>query len=241
MVECPTCGEDDFKNEHGMKIHHARKHGESISGVVVGCENCGDEFRQDKYRVKGSQEKHFCCNSCQHEWRSEHQTGSDAPRWKGGGVVVICEQCGGEFTAKRARVEADDRRSNVTYCTRQCANEAYKHRYAGEQNPRYKGGDFSRGVGWGYSKSLDVRRRDQARCCDCGRSEKDVVGEIGAYLHVHHICGARSSTNPAVYNAERNLVTLCVNCHRRWERHVPGVPPDIKQKHDNRRKQFVRS
>lgn len=36
---CPTCG-DTFDHRQGMKIHHAKAHGESLSDHSAFCENC---------------------------------------------------------------------------------------------------------------------------------------------------------------------------------------------------------
>ena len=60
--ECPTCGRDDFASEQGMKQHHTMVHGESIAGVDLECEECGDVFNVDAYREDTAK---YCSDECQ--------------------------------------------------------------------------------------------------------------------------------------------------------------------------------
>lgn len=85
------------------------------------------------------------------------------------------------------------------------------------------------GVGWNKRLRESIRERDRQRCCSCGMTEETHREEYSTRLHVHHICGARRSSNPAVFNAPRNLVTLCNHCHHKAERYAPGLPPEIDQ------------
>lgn len=62
QTECPTCG-DSFDSESGMKIHHAQAHDESIAGVSVECENCGNSFRKRQYEFE-IYDSHFCGDDC---------------------------------------------------------------------------------------------------------------------------------------------------------------------------------
>lgn len=85
------------------------------------------------------------------------------------------------------------------------------------------------GVGWNEEIREKVRNRDGRECVACGISETAHLDDFGRCLDVHHICGARMSTNPAVFNAPRNLVTLCMSCHVDAEPYTPGLPPYIGQ------------
>lgn len=60
--DCPTCGES-FDTENGMKVHHAQAHGESIAGVAVDCDNCGETIRQERTLAE-EQDHHFCDKDC---------------------------------------------------------------------------------------------------------------------------------------------------------------------------------
>lgn len=228
-TECPTCGREDFKSVHGMKIHHSRVHDESIAGVKTTCQNCGNSFRADPYRARDASRRDFCSCDCMGKWRSENFVGKDATNWRGGGVEVKCQHCGDSFQVKQAKYESDDPRSAVKYCSIECRNAGFVGRYGGESNPRWKGGEFSYGPGWNSSTKDFIRERDGFRCHSCGMSENEHQSRGCQSLHVHHICGARESTNPAVYNAPRNLVLLCVWCHRKWEKHSPTIPPEAEQ------------
>lgn len=86
-VRCPTCGRDDFKNELGMKRHHAYKHGTSLSTVTLTCVNCGGDYERRQDQADNSR---FCSKKCQRDWDP-----SD-------GSKIECEQCGESFTTKRA-------------------------------------------------------------------------------------------------------------------------------------------
>ena len=53
--------------------------------------------------------------------------------------------------------------------------------------------------------------RDGHECRVCGKGEN---------LHVHHVHKIRSFSDPTEANYLDNLVTLCQNCHKKWE----GIP-----------------
>jgi transposase-like protein len=74
------------------------------------------------------------------------------------------------------------------------------------------------GPGWDRETKERVRNRDGRQCVDCGLSDDTHQKQYGCALHVHHLIPARGATNPAVYNAERNLVTLCASCHEYREK-----------------------
>lgn len=84
-------------------------------------------------------------------------------------------------------------------------------------------------IGWNEEIREKVRDRDSRECVACGLSETAHEENFGRRLDVHHICGARTSSNPAVFNAPRNSVTLCISCHFDAEPYTPGLPPHIEQ------------
>jgi len=87
-VECPTC-ECVYDTERGMKQHHARAHGESLSGVEVECDICSEVFRKQRSRVE-SDEADYCSMSCKKE--SERN-----------GSYNTCEVCGDSFYTRGGR------------------------------------------------------------------------------------------------------------------------------------------
>lgn len=64
---------------------------------------------------------------------------------------------------------------------------------------------------------LKAKRRDLARCQDCGMSESEHSRRddlFGSGLHVHHKTPARDFDDPADAHFLENLVTLCDSCHK---------------------------
>jgi transposase len=92
-----------------------------------------------------------------------------------------------------------------------------RHCGAWSQNPQDR---LDYGPGWTRDKKETVRERDGRQCVDCGMSDNEHRDAYGCTLHVHHIIPARTASNPAVYNARRNLVTLCASCHEHREKQM---------------------
>jgi len=100
----------------------------------------------------------------------------------------------------------------------------------GESHPRWDGGPQSYGPGWNASKRRAVRERDDHTCQDptCSVTQDDHLAQYDQKLHVHHLIKARDVDDPEVRNAPENLVTLCRDCHQRWERMAEaGIRPQI--------------
>jgi len=57
-----------------------------------------------------------------------------------------------------------------------------------------------------------VRARDGYCCVDCDMSQTEHQNHYGQDLHVHHVASAGDPDD------EGNLVTLCANCHPKWDR-----------------------
>jgi hypothetical protein len=74
------------------------------------------------------------------------------------------------------------------------------------------------GMGWNPKKKEQVRKSAGAECEDCGERREEYRERVGFDLDVHHEVKPEKSTNPAVYNAPRNLIALCRSCH--IERHA---------------------
>lgn len=70
-AKCPTCGEV-FDNQHGMKIHHSRKHGESIAGITVSCSVCNEDVTRRPHRVDRDRDN-FCSLECLRIHNNEEQ------------------------------------------------------------------------------------------------------------------------------------------------------------------------
>lgn len=253
MAECPTCGET-YKNEAGMKIHHKRIHGESISGVLSECEVCGEEFRHDPLDAG-----RFCDFDCYAEWQSQTKMGEGRDR-----VNLTCEVCGDTFEVIRSR--KDDAR----FCSYECMGEWQSEARCGEDHPRYVeevevecdwcGNPLTRlpsyvdmyehvfcghecyaeymseyRVGedhplWKpdsnpqYGPGWNEKKKERVRERD--NRECQVCGDesSGEKLNVHHIQQARTFDDPEKRNAMENLIALCRACHQRVEKFAPLLP-----------------
>lgn len=91
-----------------------------------------------------------------------------------------------------------------------------KNRYVGENAPNWKGGHAS-DYGSNWKRQRDkARARDNNTCQDCGHEWQE--GEIR--LDVHHIIPLKEFDVPEEANDLDNLITLCRECHKKWE----GIP-----------------
>jgi uncharacterized protein YjcR len=100
----------------------------------------------------------------------------------------------------------------------------------GEHHPNWNGGSQPYGPGWNASKRRTVRERDGHTCQDpaCSVTQDDHLAQYDEKLHVHHLIKARDLDDPEERNAAENLITLCRDCHQRWERMAEaGIRPQI--------------
>lgn len=88
-------------------------------------------------------------------------------------------------------------------------------------DPRRKreptGAPFAYRGNWGEQRQR-AKRRDQARCQDCGRTDAQHREECGRGLDVHHKTPYSEFDDPKKANELSNLVALCRRCHN--ERHA---------------------
>ena len=100
----------------------------------------------------------------------------------------------------------------------------------GKEHPRWNGGRSAYGHGWSPKKRSAVRERDDFSCQDprCSVTQTDHLDEYGQKLHVHHLRKARDIDDEEKRNAKENLITLCRDCHRRWEKIADaGLVPEV--------------
>lgn len=206
-IKCPTCGRNDFERTSDMKRHHASIHGESIAGVELTCENCGETYRQKPHKTERSS---FCSEECHAEYRSSHWTGENAPNWRGGKKTLTCENCGEEYEVIPAEAKRGSR-----FCSRPCMYEYARKtgRFSRDNHPRWKGGSRPKYDGDWSGARKRARKRDEYECQLCGLSENDTDGQ----LDVHHIVPVREFDNPQNAHNLDNLVSLCRSCHFRLE------------------------
>jgi transposase-like protein len=103
----------------------------------------------------------------------------------------------------------------------------------GSETWNWKGGSVPYGPGWNKSKRQTVRERDDYTCQDprCSVTQTEHLDEHGQKLHVHHLRKARDVDDPEQRNAKENLITLCLDCHSRWEKIADaGLVPEVLPK-----------
>lgn len=197
-VECPTCG-DGFGTERGVKVHHAKTHGESIAGELFECDNCGGAARRTPALV-GRYEHDFCSPSCHHEFRDERAT-------------VECNHCGSGKVVHRYELE----RSETFYCDMDCYFQWQAEHYNGPGHHNWRGGKsmydaVKKALGSASWKTYRKRARERGDgvCEMCGGDN----GDQG--LHVHHTVPVLAGGS----NHPNNLMLLCQPCHNTVESHA---------------------
>jgi transposase len=100
----------------------------------------------------------------------------------------------------------------------------------GPDHPNWNGGPEAYGPGWNDKKRQAVRDRDGKTCQDprCSVSQREHIEAYDEKLHVHHLRKARDIDDPTERNAKENLITLCRDCHKRWEKMADaGLVPEV--------------
>lgn len=258
MADCPSCAES-FDTERGMKVHHKRIHGESIAGVDVDCEWCGETTNKSQYRINRD-DHHFCSPECRAAWRTENFTGENNPAWKGGMATVACAVCG----EQKEVYQAIERAYDVHWCSVECEAEWKSEHQSGEDAPAWRGaltdvqcdncGEWiarywSQIEGknrtfctpecrleWQQSDTLEpidygpnwreVRQETletHGRYCQrCELTEAAHIKKHGISLNVHHIKPARLFESIEDANRIDNLEPLCNSCHGALHDHGGG-------------------
>lgn len=155
IVECPTCGRDDFKNERGLKQHHARTHGERLVGGDFDgeCPTCGrSDFRTGRgmrihhAKVHGESLSivEVNCDYCdatreissyklkiqQNVYCSPECQHRDKVKDR---VGVECEYCGTTERVKPGRAKS------YRFCSTDCKADWEQKNWTGENGPNWRG------------------------------------------------------------------------------------------------------
>jgi len=195
---------DTFANTHDMKNHHAHAHGESIAGVSVECEWCGEELFRSNGRIERSKNQ-FCDSNCLGKYK-EQITGEDHPLYNS--IVIECEWCGEKVEKWPSHAEKNEK----AFCSRECQAEWKSENTQGENSPTWQEvvvTNTIQAVRESYSEdawsSVAERKKNEVGECErCGKRHN---------LHVHHIIPVRTGGT----NDQYNLMVLCASCHRSVE------------------------
>jgi len=130
MSECPTCG-NSFKSRNGMKVHHAKTHGESIAGITITCDYCGDTAEKNQRKKRNDHD--FCSRDCFNKWQSENLSGENSHLWEGKTITVDCDWCGESTEKKTCNYEENEK----AFCSHECHGEWISENQTGEDNPLF--------------------------------------------------------------------------------------------------------
>lgn len=235
-VECENCGDsverykcdvetnshkycsekcrDDHRSELPPQDQPAYKGGLQ----TVECYVCSSDISVTAYRVERS-EHFFCSDECKSKGQSELFSRGQNPNGSKK-KPVECDWCGCETQKLPRRIE----RSKKDFCSLECHGKWMSENQHGPNHHQWAGGRREYGPGWNESKRESVREREGRKCYDCGISESEHIESVGRKLDVHHVIPPTKTTNPAVHNAKRNLMALCLDCHRKRERQKNDTP-----------------
>lgn len=206
MHNCPKCN-NSFKSERGMKVHHAKKHNESLAGELSECDWCGDKFRHNS-----ASSGRFCSYSCYHNWLSENPP-EQAQKER---IGVKCANCGAQLERVPARIE----RSNNHFCNKGCMGEWRSENVVGKRHPNYKepveleceacGNPFE------VWPSQEDYRSHCSKECMAESYDGDYSGEYKReYFGKCEYCGDRIERIPSYPNTER--VFCDKECYDNWQ------------------------
>jgi len=204
---CPTC-DREFSSDRGMKVHHAKAHGESLAKETSECEYCGSLF---EYYTSQDRPFRACSDECR---------GKSISEGKSLGETEECSYCN-----QTIPIEPHERElKNRFFCDMDCKAKWQTKNARGEDCPSWKGGwEKYYGEDWLTAREA-CRKRDHYQCRVCGKDERD----IGRIPDVHHIVPVREYRDEYgdrnLANRMTNLITLCPKHHSGMETGEVRIP-----------------
>lgn len=181
------------------------------------CDVCGTVFYK-RPSDKEKTENDYCNRDCMSKHRSAKYSGDGNPNYTG--AESTCKYCSSVFTVRPSRKE------NRVFCSKECHGSWMSENNTGENSPRWKGG-WSHGYGYNWERQKEKRlEKDGYECVVCGMTNKKHKEKMEQSLHIHHIerkekfRDEEGELDCKRANRIENLVTLCWDCHYRWE----GIP-----------------
>lgn len=234
-----------FENKNFRKLKQEIDKEELIEALQSDVDMFGEVPSKEKQSEKGTYSATTYQNHFESWNRALQIAGFELNKKNNTQKEVNCAACGGTFQApKWKRKERDN-----LFCSRKCQFDTNAFtvtcRYCGEEtttnytqyrNDRYSFCDddclnqYYSGTHYGPSwpsQKQKARKRDGYECQCCGMTQEKHCDKFKMSLHVHHIRPWHEFENHQNRNELANLITLCAECHPKWEK-LP-VRPQIVQ------------
>lgn len=132
IVKCEWCGKEVKLSPSKIKKHKhhfcslacvGKWNGQrNSSQIKKTCVICGKEYEVAPYRDKDSV---TCSVKCQNEWQSKYRVRENNPRWKGGDILVTCQECGKFFPVSHYRATTKDA-NHARFCSLKCKHDYWE-------------------------------------------------------------------------------------------------------------------
>lgn len=172
--------------------------------MEIKCKQCYTLFKTKESQVaqgKGI----FCSRRCYGDWMKENKP----KMW---GVNLMSEErkaLAREKSAqkKRGRSLSEEQKRKISETMKNKVMDwgFKKGEHLGEKHPRWKGGK------WSWAKKV-VLERDKNTCLYCGLKEEGLMD--AAHIKGYEV--RQQDRRKIIHNPE-HLITLCPNCHRRYD------------------------
>lgn len=246
MPDCKMC-DRIFSTERGVKLHMTKTHSATPISWNF-CNQCdypiiddprspGDKYCSESCSKEAFSEERSCkkvdieCKRCGnirrvYPYRAEKEFPDgfmqNCKKCMERKVDVECSTCSKDVTIQRYRLDTADNH----FCSEKCENKWRSKNYKKEKHPRWTGGypDIPFGVNWENNREECISR--DTGCFVCGMTREESVEKYERDLEVHHIIPRKTfyrskELNINQANALENLMTLCIEHHRKAEKYQP--------------------
>lgn len=182
--------------------------------VELPCSSCGKSIIRSRQRA--TQAHVYCSKACESEGRKQHGPRGETHVQHVSPVIVPCDTCGITLSRRPSEVRTHN------FCDSACRLEWQRASgyMSGPNSPTWKGGHFDyRGPNW-RRQSKVAKKRDSHTCQHCGAIDG---------LQVHHIEPYMTFASYVEANDLKNLVTLCLVCHKIAEWKYWRTHPDFQR------------
>jgi 5-methylcytosine-specific restriction endonuclease McrA len=204
---CEYC-EREFDSSKGLSVHIGWEH-EDKSKNEFTCENCGDTVYKYESRMNHREQKNiFCSKECKDSYERE-------------GKYFNCSYCDDKLYKSPSKIDEMGKYDIENhFCNKECEKNWKRNNWVGKEHPSWEGGEIEYGDNWSRRRRMTLER-DNHTCQNCGITQEEYSEIYDRQLDVHHIVPIRELDDKEKANSLQNLVTLCISCHRKLEKHNP--------------------